>query len=118
MSKVKPGQIAIITSLLLGITISLLLLVMNAAFHVAVPFYFYLVIFIAGFVITGFSFRILYGKYIFGNLNQIYRHIIRLRNPNELIRPMKHEGNDITNEINRILIDWSNESRVVNDHLK
>lgn len=118
MSKVKPGQIAIITSLLLGIVITVLLMVMNNLFHVIVPVYFYIFIFIAAFIITGFSFRVLYGKYIFGNLNQIYRHIVRLRNPNELIRPMKHEGNDITNEINRILIDWSNESREEIDHLK
>jgi two-component system phosphate regulon sensor histidine kinase PhoR len=64
------------------------------------------------------SLKILYSQYIFGNLNKIYREIIKLKNPNEPIRTFQESGTDITNEIQNVLVGWSKESKQEIDNLK
>jgi two-component system phosphate regulon sensor histidine kinase PhoR len=118
MRRVNPAQIALITSILLALIMTGIEYLLIFLAGITIPFYFYFISFATGFFLSGLAFRILYGKYIFANLHQIYRNILRLRHPNEPIRPFKENERDITSEINRILIDWSNESREEIDQLK
>jgi two-component system phosphate regulon sensor histidine kinase PhoR len=118
MKRVNPTQIALITSIVMAAVLTLLEFVMLTIAKVDPPGYFYLVSFLIVFTVCGLTFRVLYGKYIFSNLYQIYKHIIRLKNPNEPIRAFEEKERDITSEINRILVDWSNESREEIDQLK
>ncbi len=118
MKHVNASRVALMASLALAVVLSLSEFLMFCLLDVPVEWYVHLIIFLLAFLCNGFTFRFLYGKYIFENLQRIYRHILLLRNPKEITRPFKEDGQDITSEINRILIDWSNESREEIDHLK
>ncbi|CAN5625672.1 ATP-binding protein [soil metagenome] len=114
----KPLRIALTTSLLLAGLLSLIEIGVLYFLEIPVPWVVHLIIFGAGFLFTGFAFRFIYGKYIYSNLSRIHRNILRLKDPRAPIRPFTEEKNDITSEINRILVDWNNESREEIDHLK
>jgi len=49
---------------------------------------------------------------------QIYNQIIKMRNPKEVIRPLNWKKSDVSVEINKVLHDWSNESKEEIGHLK
>jgi two-component system phosphate regulon sensor histidine kinase PhoR len=118
MKRVRPSSLAILTSLVLAIILAGFSELLFLLFNIESSWQLTGLIFIATFIFIGLAFLLLYQTYIFANLNQIYRNILRLRSPNEPIRPYKETARDITAEINRILIDWSNESREEIDHLK
>ena len=118
MKRVNAAQVGLIASLILASVLTGLEIFMLYLTGTALIWYSHLIFFSAVFALNGLAFRFLYGEYIFENLQQIYRHILRMRNPKEIIRPYKENSRDITSEINRILIDWSNESREEIDHLK
>ncbi|MBK9400886.1 MAG: sensor histidine kinase [Bacteroidetes bacterium] len=118
MKQVNATQVALIASLILAIVLTLAEWLMFLLLGVEVEWYVHLIIFILVFCCNGLTFRFLYGKYIFENLQKIYKHILRLKNPREVIRPYTENRRDITSEINRILVDWRNESREEIDHLK
>lgn len=111
---------------LVGLLSSLVLAILFTAFEwlflringLSVAWWSHLIFFSIVFFLNGLSFRFLYGQYIFQNLQQIYKQILRLKNPKEVVRPFKEDKRDITSEINRVLIDWSNESREEIDNLK
>jgi len=114
----KPTSLAISTSLIISILLSVVTYFLFFAFSIIAPWYFGIIIFISAFLLMGIAFIFLYQRYIFTNLNQIHKNILRLRNPNEPLRPFVEGKSDITSEINKILIDWSNESRDEIDQLK
>lgn len=49
---------------------------------------------------------------------QIYKQIIKIRNPKEVIRPIDENRVSVSDEINKVLYEWSNESKEEIDHLK
>lgn len=118
MNRVNATQIALIASLILSASLAVFEFLLLYFLGVGMPWYFHLFLFVVAFLLIGATFRFLYGRYIFENLSQIYSHILRLRTPKQVVRPFKENNRDITSEINRILIDWSNESREEIDQLK
>ncbi len=59
-----------------------------------------------------------YKKHFEKHFDRIYKSIVKLRNPSQPLRELRGSGDDIAENINKILIDWSNESREEIDHLK
>jgi two-component system phosphate regulon sensor histidine kinase PhoR len=118
MKRVRPSSLAIITSLSVSVTLTVICWLLFYLFSIEVTWYINTIIFLSAFLLMGLSFMLLYQKYILANLNQIYKNIIRLRSTNTAIMPTKDANRDLTSEINRILIDWSNESREEIDQLK
>ena len=49
---------------------------------------------------------------------QIYRQILKIRNPKDVIRPIDENRVNVSNEINKVLYEWSNESKEEIDNLK
>jgi len=118
MNRVNPTQVAILTSFVMAVIISCLEYLLVFVSGNTLPFYYHLIVFFMVFLVSAATFRVLYGKYIFANLFQIYKHILILKHPNEPVRSYEEKERDITSEINRILEDWSNESREEIDQLK
>ena len=118
MKRANPTQVAILTSFVMAVIISsldyLLIYFSGNSFH----FIYHVEVFAMVFSISAIALRVLYGKYIFSNLFQIYKHILILKHPNDPVRTYEEKERDITSEINRILVDWSNESREEIDQLK
>jgi two-component system, OmpR family, phosphate regulon sensor histidine kinase PhoR len=114
----KPTSLAISASLLLSAIFAGICELLFHFSEIAAPWYFGLVLFLISFMLLGLTFRILYRRYVFSSLNQIYKNIVRLRYPNEPLRPFGNQNTEIAEGINRILVDWSNESREEIDHLK
>lgn len=118
MKRVNASHIALVASVVLAFALTIAEWILFKVIGVEIGWRSHLIIFILAFLCNGMMFRFLYGRYIFENLQKIYKHILQLRNPKELIRPYVENNRDITIEINRILVDWSNESREEIDHLK
>ena len=118
MKRVRPSSLAILTSLFVSFTLTAICWLLFYLFSIEVTWYITTIIFLSAFLLMGLSFMLLYQKYILANLNQIYKNIIRLRSTNTAIMPTKDANRDLTSEINKILIDWSNESREEIDQLK
>lgn len=118
MKRMNAHKVGLLASLTLAILFTALEIGVTHLGDQVIEWYFHVLFFLISFLIIGLAFRLLYGQYIYHNLHQIYGHILKLRNPKEMIRPYKEDKRDITTEINRILIDWSNESREEIDHLK
>jgi len=118
MKRVRPSSLAILTSLFVSVTLAAICWLLFYLFSIEVTWYITTIIFLSAFLLMGLSFMLLYQKYILANLNQIYKNIIRLRSTNTAIMPTKDANRDLTSEINKILIDWSNESREEIDQLK
>jgi two-component system phosphate regulon sensor histidine kinase PhoR len=115
---VRPLKITIIASLILSSVVTGLFYLVISLFFSALPVFGFVVLFMIVFLLSLASLKYLYSHYIFNNLNQIYRDIIKLKSPNEPIRSFNGQGTDITNEIQNILIDWSKESKQEIDNLK
>ena len=118
MKRVRPSSLAVLTSLFVSLTLTVICWLLFYLFSIEVTWYITTIIFLSAFLLMGLSFMLLYQKYILANLNQIYKNIIRLRSTNTAIMPTKDANRDLTSEINKILIDWSNESREEIDQLK
>lgn len=118
MKRVNAPVVGLLSSLILAVLFTTCEWLMLRINGISIPWWQHLLFFLATFLLNGLAFRFLYGQYIFQNLQQIYKHILRLKNPKEIVRTFKENKRDITSEINRILIDWSNESREEIDHLK
>lgn len=118
MKRVNAPLVGFLSSLILAVIITAIEFIFLRFTHQQVSGITHIIFFLVVFLINGIAFRFLYGQYIFQNLQQIYKHILKLRNPKEVVRPFTEERRDITTEINRILVDWSNESREEIDHLK
>ncbi len=114
----KPVQITIVTSLLLSLVVCVVFYLISFFLFDLLPFYSLFILFAIVFILSLASLKILYSQYIFGNLNKIYREIIKLKNPNEPIRTFQESGTDITNEIQNVLVGWSKESKQEIDNLK
>ena len=114
----KPVHISIATSLLLSLVVCFFFYFISLFFFEAVPFFTLFILYVIVFVLSLTSLKILYSQYIFGNLNKIYREIIKLKNPNEPIRSFQESGTDITSEIQNVLVGWSKESKQEIDNLK
>ncbi len=114
----KPVHISIATSLLLSLVVCFSFYFISLFLFEAVPFFTLFILYVIVFVLSLTSLKILYSQYIFGNLNKIYREIIKLKNPNEPIRSFQESGTDITNEIQNVLVGWSKESKQEIDNLK
>jgi len=115
---VKPVHISIATSLLLSLVVCFFFYFISLFFFEAVPFFTLFILYVIVFLLSLTSLKILYSQYIFGNLNKIYREIIKLKNPNEPIRSFQESGTDITSEIQNVLVGWSKESKQEIDNLK
>ena len=70
------------------------------------------------FLITYVLLKQLQKKNIKDNLMQIYRQILKIRNPKDVIRPIDGNRANVSNEINKVLYEWSSESKEEIDHLK
>ena len=116
--QVKPLKITIIASLILGSVVTGLFYLVTSLFFSALPIFGFVILFVIVFLLSLASLKYLYSHYIFNNLNRIYRDIIKLKSPNEPIRLFHGQGTDITNEIQKILVDWSKESKEEIDNLK
>ena len=114
----KPVHISIATSLLLSLVVCFFFYFISLFFFEAVPFFTLFILYVIVFLLSLTSLKILYSQYIFGNLNKIYREIIKLKNPNEPIRSFQESGTDITSEIQNVLVGWSKESKQEIDNLK
>lgn len=114
----KVSSIAVTASLLLSGFIAGLCQLIFHLYDFSAPWYVVFLIWALTFLVTGIVFRLLYQRYIFANLLNIYRNIIRLRYPDKPVKPVDRKESDITSEINQILVEWSNESREEIDHLK
>lgn len=114
----KPVHISIATSLLLSLVVCFSFYFISLFLFEAVPFFTLFILYVIVFVLSLTSLKILYSQYIFGNLNKIYREIIKLKNPNEPIRSFQESGTDITSEIQNVLVGWSKESKQEIDNLK
>jgi len=115
---VKPLKITIIASLILSSVVTGLFYLFTSLFFSALPGLGFVILFVIVFLLSLASLKYLYSHYIFNNLNRIYRDIIKLKSPNEPIRLFHGQGTDITNEIQKILVDWSKESKEEIDNLK
>ncbi len=118
MKQVNTSQVAILASLILAVLLTLIEWLLLFYLQVRASWYLHVLMFAVIFLCSGLTFKLLYGNFILKNLEHIYNHILRLRNPKEVVRPVGDTSRDITTEINRILVDWSNESREEIDHLK
>lgn len=49
---------------------------------------------------------------------QIYLQILKIRSPKEVIRPIKENQVNVSNEINKVLYEWSSEAKEEIDQLK
>ena len=116
--EVKPLKITIIASLILSSVVTGLFYLVTSLFFSALPIFGFVILFVIVFLLSLASLKYLYSHYIFNNLNRIYRDIIKLKSPNEPIRLFHGQGTDITNEIQKILVDWSKESKEEIDNLK
>ena len=114
----KPGRIIYAVSLLLAIIVSTLFFAISFWLHKDVHATDLCALICILFGFTFIALRFLYNKYIFENLDKIYREIVRLKNPNEPIRTFQKSETVITNEIQNILLDWSKESKEEIDNLK
>ncbi|MBL7924210.1 MAG: sensor histidine kinase [Bacteroidia bacterium] len=111
-------QVGLIASIVLAVVLTAAVSVFLAISGYRLVWYVHLLFFVFSFAVFGMALRFLYGRFIYENLNQIYKHILRLRNPKNVVRPPDKSSSDITTQINSILIDWSNESKEEIDHLK
>lgn len=114
----KPVHISIATSLLLSFVVCFFFYFISLFLFEAVSFSSLFILYVIVFLLSLTSLKILYSQYIFGNLNKIYREIIKLKNPNEPIRSFQESGTDITSEIQNVLVGWSKESKQEIDNLK
>ncbi|MFN8153706.1 MAG: ATP-binding protein [Bacteroidia bacterium] len=117
MKRVNAPLVGFFSSLVIAVLVTALEILFLQISGQQVTGLTHLFVFFIVFTSSGIAFRFLYGKYIFQNLQQIYKHILKMRNPKEVVRPFS-EKRDITTEINKILVDWSNESKEEIDHLK
>ena len=118
MTRVNAPLVGFLSSLVLAVAVTVVEYLFFQLTGQPVTGITHLFFFLMVLLLSGLAFRFLYGKYIYQNLHQIYRHILKMRNPKEVVRPFVENKRDITSEINRILIDWSNESKEEIDHLK
>lgn len=118
MSKFKPARVALIASLLLGLILTGIEVLFSVMIGYESELWHFLVFFILVFLVTSFTFRFLYDRFVQADLKQILSNILRLRNPASDIIPTADDKKDLAAEINRILIDWSNESKEEIDQLK
>ncbi|MFM7017159.1 MAG: sensor histidine kinase [Bacteroidota bacterium] len=114
----KPVKISVVASLVLGLIVTGLFYLTATFTNDSWSVYKGFTLFVIVVIFTFVTLRMLYRKYIFGNLNKIYRDIIKLKFPNEPIRTINESETDIANEIQHVLVDWSKESKKEIDNLK
>lgn len=114
----RPIQITVVASFILSLIITGLFYISSVFLGHVGSWLSFIFLFVVTFVCSLITLRFLYSRYIYQNLNKIYRDIIRLKNPNEPIRAFQKSETDLTNEIQNVLIDWSKESKQEIDNLK
>lgn len=118
MSKFKPARVALLASFMLGLILTGIEVLFSLMIGYESELWHFIVFFILVFLVTSFTFRLLYERYILEDLRKIFFNIIRLRSPGRATVPAVIDKKDIAAEINHILIDWSNESKEEIDQLK
>lgn len=118
MKSASPQVLTLIVAGLLSVLLVTLDVLLAFSFDLKLSFNFYLASFFVMFVVTFILLKQLQKRFIQDNLLQIYKQIIKIRNPKEVIRPIDESKVNVSTEINKVLYEWSNESKEEIDHLK
>jgi two-component system, OmpR family, phosphate regulon sensor histidine kinase PhoR len=118
MKSASPKVLTFIVAFSLSVLLVVLDLLLAISFDFSLSFNFYLVSFLIMFAVTSFLLKLLQKRYVQDNLLQIYKQIVKIRNPKEAIRPVDENNADISGEINKVLFNWSNDSKEEIDQLK
>jgi two-component system phosphate regulon sensor histidine kinase PhoR len=117
MSGKNPAQPAISSAVLLAALITIFVFSLSFLADFSNGWVFYLSLFFSSFLLIAISYRMLYRRFIYNQLTEIYGTVYRLRNPG-LPVPFKKEDADLTSEIRKLLNDWDAVSREEIDQLK
>lgn len=118
MKSASPQVLTFIVAILLSVLLVTLDVLLAFSFELKLSSNFYLTSFFVMFIVTYILLKQLQKKFVQDNLMQIYKQIIKIRNPKEVIRPIDESRINVSNEINKVLYEWSNESKEEIDHLK
>lgn len=114
----RQSKIVFNAALLLAVVLTLIAGVTRFIENGQFDFVFILSVFFSSMFICYMVINRLYKKHFEGHLDRIYKSIIKLRNPSQPLGELNGSGENIAASINKILVDWSNESREEIDHLK
>ncbi len=112
------SRIVLNASLLITLLVSALLALLFYLTKSNFDYLIFLSISIPTFISSYVIIRFVYQKHFEVHLDRIYKSIVKLRNPTQPLRELNGSGDTIAANINKILIDWNNESREEIDHLK
>lgn len=118
MKSASPQLLTFIVACSLSVLLVTLDILLAFSFAIKLSANFYLASFFVMFVVTFILLKQLQKRFIQDNLLQIYKQIIKIRNPKEVIRPIDERKVNVSTEINKVLYEWSNESKEEIDHLK
>lgn len=118
MKSASPQLLTFIVASLLSFLLVTLDVLLAYSFDLKLALNFYLASFFVMFLVTFILLKQLQKRFVQDNLLQIYKQIIKIRNPKEVIRPIDENKVNVSTEINKVLYDWSNESKEEIDHLK
>ena len=118
MKSISPKLLTIPVAAFLSSLLVVMDIVLAFYFKMDLSSNFFIASFLVMFLITYVLIKQLQKKYIKDNLMQIYRQILKIRNPKDVIRPIDENRVNVSNEINKVLYEWSNESKEEIDNLK
>ena len=118
MKSISPKLLTILVAAFLSGLLVVVDLFLGFYFEMDLSWNFIVTSFFVMFLVTYVLLKQLQKKYIKDNLIQIYRQILKIRNPKEVIRPIDENRVNVSNEINKVLYEWSNESKEEIDNLK
>ena len=114
----RQSRIVINASLLITILVSIIVELIFYFIEHSFSLILFVSILLATFLCSYFVLLAVYQNHFEKHFDRIYKSIVKLRNPSQPLRELNGDGNNIAENINKILIDWSNESREEIDHLK